>query len=498
MRLTRRIKLQLFVFTVVSVIAGLVMSIGYIGLPSLLFDVGRYTVTMQLPTTGGLYKTGNVTYRGQEVGRVLDVRMTDTGIEADLSLNSDVQIPSDLTAQVHSRSAIGEQYVELIPGAETNAKPLKNGDVIPLERTSVPPDINTLLDETNEGLEVIPRDNLKTVIDEGATAFGGLGPELARLVEGSTTLAIDAKASLQPLTKLIDQSAPILDTQSETSDSIAAWASHLANITDQVKQQDAAFRGVLKDGSSTAAEVKALFDRLQPSLPILLANLTGIADLAVTYHAGVEQFLVLLPQAIAILGSTLVPGMGVMTAYKGPFVTFDLNLNIPPPCLTGYLPPSQQRSPAFEDYPDRPAGDLYCRVPQDSPFNVRGARNLPCVTKPGKRAPTARMCNSDAEYVPLNDGYNWKGDPNATSTGQGIPQLPPEPAPPAADAQQPPAAPAAADAGSGSAPPPIAFAEYDPATGTYVGPDGRVYTQANLALDRPEQTWQSMLIPPGT
>jgi ABC-type transport system involved in resistance to organic solvents, permease component len=29
------------------------------------------------------------------------------------------------------------------------------------------------------------------------------------------------------------------------------------------------------------------------------------------------------------------------------------------------------------------------------------------------------------QYVPLNDGNNWKGDPNATLSGQDIPQLPP-------------------------------------------------------------------------
>ena len=36
-----------------------------------------------------------------------------------------------------------------------------------------------------------------------------------------------------------------------------------------------------------------------------------------------------------------------------------------------------------------------------------------------------------------------------------------------------------------------------PATGTYVGPDGHVYTQANLARSAAEeQTWQTMLLPP--
>ena len=95
------------------------------------------------------------------------------------------------------------------------------------------------------------------------------------------------------------------------------------------------------------------------------------------------------------------------------------------------------------------------------------------------------MCESGENYVPLNDGYNWKGDPNATLSGQPVPQLPPGEPP----AQQPPP--------PGPAPPPLAAAEYDPASGTYVGPDGRVYTQADLARGATEeQTWQTMLLPP--
>jgi phospholipid/cholesterol/gamma-HCH transport system substrate-binding protein len=96
------------------------------------------------------------------------------------------------------------------------------------------------------------------------------------------------------------------------------------------------------------------------------------------------------------------------------------------------------------------------------------------------------MCESDENYVPLNDGFNWKGDPNATLSGQAVPQ--PRTGTPAAAAEA-----------AGVPPPPeaIAAAEYDPATGTYVGPDGKTYTQSNLARDASkDQTWQSMLLPP--
>ena len=107
------------------------MVFGYIKAPGELFGVGRYTVTVQLPVAGGLYKTGNVTYRGTEVGRVEDVRLTGAGVEALLSLKSDIDIPSDLDAEVHSQSAIGEQYIALLPRSG-DAPPLKDGDVIPV------------------------------------------------------------------------------------------------------------------------------------------------------------------------------------------------------------------------------------------------------------------------------------------------------------------------------------------------------------------------------
>jgi phospholipid/cholesterol/gamma-HCH transport system substrate-binding protein len=146
-RLTRWIRIQLAIFVTVSVVAGALMVFGYIKLPALM-GVGQYVVTVQFPRAGGLYQNGNVTYRGTEVGRVADVRLTDTGVDAVLSLRSDLRIPSDLDAQVHSVSGAGEQYVALVPRSD-HGPPLKNGDVIPVGRTSVPPDISALLDATN-------------------------------------------------------------------------------------------------------------------------------------------------------------------------------------------------------------------------------------------------------------------------------------------------------------------------------------------------------------
>ncbi len=484
MRITKQIWRQLAILFVVSVVAMGFMLFGYMRLPYLLFGAGHYGVTLQLPEAAGLYERANVTYRGTTVGQVKAVRLTDRGVDADLSLKSGVAIPSDLDAEVHSTSAVGEQYVALLPRTDAGP-PLRDGDVITEDAVRIPSDVNDLLDATDRGLLAIPGDNLKTVVDESYSAFGGLGPDLGRLIRNSSKLAIDAKANLDEITTLVDGTAPILDSQTDTSNAIADWASNMAEVTGQLRDSDVAVQGVLQDGPAAVGELRDLLDRWQPTIPVLAANLASVAPVLVAYSPSLEQILVLLPMGAQMLQGVLLPNRGTSQPYKGAHLSFNLNLNLPPPCTTGYLPAQQQRNASFEDAPDRPEGELYCRVPQDSMFNVRGARNTPCVTRQGKRAPTARMCESDEEYVPLNDGYNWKGDPNATLSGQGIPQLPPAPAalvpPPATDAQAP----------------PIAVAEYDPATGAYVGPDGRTYTRADVAESAEDKTWQTLLLPPG-
>jgi phospholipid/cholesterol/gamma-HCH transport system substrate-binding protein len=131
------------------------------------------------------------------------------------------------------------------------------------------------------------------------------------------------------------------------------------------------------------------------------------------------------------------------------------------------------------DYPDRPEGDLYCRTSQDSPFNVpRGSEELSLPDGAGKRAASVKLCESDQHYVPLNDGYNWKGDPNATLSGQTSRSFRPHRVLPRCWDWR--------------------SREYDPTTGTYVGPDGQTYTQTDLAKGAGRRRRCSpMLLPPG-
>ena len=67
--LTRFIKFQLILFTILTIIALVVLGWYYLRVPSLV-GIGQYKLYADLPRSGGLYETANVTYRGTQIGKV--------------------------------------------------------------------------------------------------------------------------------------------------------------------------------------------------------------------------------------------------------------------------------------------------------------------------------------------------------------------------------------------------------------------------------------------
>jgi ABC-type transporter Mla subunit MlaD len=125
----RLTKIQLGIFAVITAITLTVMAIFYLRLPAT-FGIGTYGVSADFVAGGGLYKNANVTYRGVAVGRVESVGLNPSGVTADMRLNSGTSIPSNVTATVKSVSAVGEQYIDLVPPSTPSSVKLRNGSRI--------------------------------------------------------------------------------------------------------------------------------------------------------------------------------------------------------------------------------------------------------------------------------------------------------------------------------------------------------------------------------
>ncbi|MCV7099157.1 virulence factor Mce family protein [Mycobacterium palustre] len=515
--LTPFVKRQLVLFGILTVISLLVLGVYYLQIPSLV-GVGRYTLKAELPASGGLYPTANVTYRGITIGKVTDVEPTETGAEATMSIDSRYKIPVDAIANVHSVSAVGEQYLDLVSAGHPG-KYLSEGQTI--TKGTVPSEIGPALDTANRGLSVLPKEKIGQLLDETAQAVGGLGPALQRLVDSTQAIVGDFKTNITNVNDIIQNSGPILDSQVDSNNAIERWARNLNNLGAQSAKEDRHLRSLLSQAAPTADQVNSVFSDVRDSLPQTLANLEVVFDLLKRYHTGVEQVLVFLPQGASIAQAVAAPFPNMAALDLAP------SINQPPPCLTGFIPASEWRSPADTSIAPLPTG-TYCKIPMDTPANsVRGSRNIPCTDVPGKRAATPRECRDPRPYVPL--GTNpWYGDPNQILTcpapaarcdqsvrpGMVIPApsinngLNPAPAdrvpgtpPPTSDPLSRPGS--GTVQCNGQQPNPCVYtpggppaATYSPQSGELVGPDGVRYSVEN-STKTGDDGWKEMLAPAG-
>lgn len=413
-------KIQLSIFAIITVLTLTVMGIFYLRLPAT-FGIGTYEVSADFVAGGGLYKNANVTYRGVAVGRVESVGLNPNGVTAQMRLNSGTAIPSNVTATVKSVSAIGEQYIDLVPSDDPSAGRLHDGSRIERNNTRIGQDVADLLHQAETLVNSLGDTRLREVLHEAFVATNGSGPELARLVESARLLVDEANADYPQVSQLIDQAGPFLQAQVRAGGDIKSLADGLARFTAELRQADPGLRNTLATAPDAIDEANTAFSGIRPSFPALAANLANLGRVGVIYNKSIEQLLVVFPALFAAITTAA----GGVPQDEGAKLDFKVDLNDPPPCNVGFLPPPLIRSPADETLRELPP-DMYCKVAQNDATTVRGARNYPCQEFPGKRAPTIQLCRDPKGYVPV--GRNpWRGPPVPydTPVTDGLNVLPP-------------------------------------------------------------------------
>ena len=246
---TRFVRIQLIVFSVLTLITLVVLGGYYLRLPAEV-GIGQYTLAAELPVSGGLYRTANVTYRGATIGKVTAVEPTKSGVQVTMSIDDSYHIPVNTTANVHSVSAVGEQYLDLVSDGD-QGKDLNPGQTI--TKSTVPQDIGTALDTINRGLNALPKDKIAALLDQTSHAVGGLGPTLHNLVDSTQSLTGELQDHTSDINGLISKSVPLLSSQAASADEIRQWIHNLNVVATQTAATDSGpSRRIVRSISSAA------------------------------------------------------------------------------------------------------------------------------------------------------------------------------------------------------------------------------------------------------
>jgi phospholipid/cholesterol/gamma-HCH transport system substrate-binding protein len=366
--------------------------------------LGRsYTAYVDLADSGGIFPTASITYRGIEIGRVGDISLRDNGIRVELDLDSKPRIPSNVRAVIGNGSALGEQYIDLQP--QTAAGPfLDEGSVIPQSMTELPVSTATLLVSLDKLVNSVPKEDLKTLVNELGTGFAETGPSLQRLLDATGSLVETANERLPESITLLQDAQTVLDTQNDLSGDIVGFSRSLASFSGALKGADGDLRRLLDAGVRTAAEVTALDKGIDATLPITLGNLVSLGQVTAVRIPAIRQVLIIYPYIVAT-SFGLFPGDGT-TRFGVPVPpSYDS-----PPCTTGYMDASKRRLPDELVYPPIRYGS-YCKEPTSSSVGPRGSRQAP--------QPSGGRLGDDPAYRNNSGLPRQSPEPSAPGAGRG-------------------------------------------------------------------------------
>lgn len=382
--ITRRTKVQLLVFALITLLGVSFVGARYARLDRFLVDQS-YTVVAHFADSGGAFAGAEVSYRGVRVGEVDELRLTDDGVDLVLDIDDEYdQIPADAHALVGNRSAVGEQYVELQPQSDEGPY-LEDRSEIARDRTTTPIQTDTLLTHLDETVRSVGQDDLRTVTSEFGKAFDGAGQDLQTILDSSNAFITAADENFGVTVDLIRDSNTVLKGQIASEGAFRRFARDLSTFSTTVAAHDKDLRKLIEDGSLGANELRTFLEDNEVELGELINNLVTTGEVVVKHLDGVEQLLVLYPYVVEG-GFTVVsksPGTGLYDAHFGLVLTSD-----PPVCLQGYEG-TDRRSPL--DGSNRAMKeDAGCTAPA-SRTNARGAQNI--------QAPRAATGWGDADFA---------------------------------------------------------------------------------------------------
>jgi len=217
---------------------------------------GAYTIQAQLPDVQNLKENSRVQVNDVTVGNVTKVELQDWHALVTMTLDGNVDLPSNTTATIGQTSLLGSVHVELAPPKDIPpVGKLKNGSLIPLSSGGAFPSTEQTLAAVSMVLNGGGLGNVQDVTKALSTAFSGREQDLRSLLEQ------------------LDKFAGYLNDQ---KDDIIAATDSLNNLVGQFADQ----KPVVDKALKTIPDALAVLKNEQQDLVNALAELSKFSALA--------------------------------------------------------------------------------------------------------------------------------------------------------------------------------------------------------------------------
>lgn len=253
-----------------------ILFIGVIGAAVLVLSVANFgtrTYTAILEHTAGLRTGEDVQVHGVNSGKVTGIELEDDHVVVTFVLDSDIDLGERTTATIKVATLLGTHYLEVDPNGSGSLA----GDSIPLERTSVPYNLQDVIEEGTEALDELDPDLLAEALTTMAGTFGASEDEIGPALEGVARLSeVIAKRSDQA-GDLLASTRKVTDQLADSSQDIVGLMKQANLVVSEITARKEAIRRLLAEttdlSKALTAVVKSTNGKLKPALADLKAVL---------------------------------------------------------------------------------------------------------------------------------------------------------------------------------------------------------------------------------
>lgn len=263
-----------------------------------------FAVTLDLEASGGLYPGAVVSYRGNRIGKITDLDVTQDGVRAEASIAKGTRIPVDSEAVVSNLSAVGEQRLDFRPRV-SHGPWLHGGSVVQRKDTGLPLATSTFFLHAKTLTDQIDVADVQTISGELGVAFGDPDLDLRRLYdEGDRTLGTLER--LQPATiQLIERGQIPLQTVSDNSDQFLQFSKDVQALTASLRQANPDLASLIRNGTVLVPQLRGTLAENRVTLANLLGKGRTVSEIGADRQPALMTWLDYVPlQAKAMIAGT--------------------------------------------------------------------------------------------------------------------------------------------------------------------------------------------------
>jgi phospholipid/cholesterol/gamma-HCH transport system substrate-binding protein len=275
------------------------------------------TITAYFPTATAIYPGDDVRVSGMKVGTITSIQPQGTQAKLVMHVDRNVPIPADAKAVIVAQNLVAARYVQLTPAYRSSGPTMRDGAVIPIDRTAVPIEWDQVKDQLMRlATELGPNSKVSTpsvarFIDSAADALGGgngekLRQTLAQL-SGVGRILANGSGNIVDIIKNLQTFVGVLR---DSNVQLVQFNNRLATFTSVLDDNKSDLDAALTDLASAVGEVQRFIAGSRDATSEQIARLADLTQILVDNKMALKNVLHVTPNALANAYNDYDPDVG--------------------------------------------------------------------------------------------------------------------------------------------------------------------------------------------